>query len=106
MAGEPWQGLAYFQGLKKESESQGFKKDERLREGLQEIVESKTFRIRIVTKTTGNKTNEKVIVDGVVYLQVGGILASDPGCRTNPLTMIDRWWYNASDMGTGLVNLL
>ncbi|KAF7330261.1 hypothetical protein MVEN_02463800 [Mycena venus] len=80
--------FSYFEGLKGQLESQGsceidretfrsvqigFKKDEMLQEGLQEVLESKTFKIRIVNKTTGDKTNETVIEDGVVYLQVGGI---------------------------------
>jgi hypothetical protein len=43
-----------------------------LQEGLQEVLESKTFKIRIVKKTTNDKTNEAVIEDGVVYLQVSG----------------------------------
>jgi hypothetical protein len=43
-----------------------------LQEGLQEVLESKTFKIRIVKKTTNDKTNETVIEDGVVYLQVSG----------------------------------
>ncbi|KAJ7911482.1 hypothetical protein B0H13DRAFT_1875765 [Mycena leptocephala] len=64
--------FAYFDGLKRQLESQGFKKDEMLQEGLQEVLESKTFKIRIVKKTTNDKTNEAVIEDGVVYLQVSG----------------------------------
>ncbi|KAJ6451887.1 hypothetical protein DFH09DRAFT_964783 [Mycena vulgaris] len=66
--------FAYFNGLKGQLESQGFKKDDMLQEGLQEVLESKTFKIRIVKKTTGNKTNEIVIEDGVAYLQVGRLI--------------------------------
>ncbi|KAJ6577442.1 hypothetical protein B0H19DRAFT_1062063 [Mycena capillaripes] len=73
-----WQGnfgrvhFAYFSGLKGQLERQGFKKDDMLQEGLQEVLESKTFKIRIVQKTKDNKTNEIVIEDGVAYLQVSG----------------------------------
>ncbi|KAJ7760747.1 hypothetical protein DFH07DRAFT_430750 [Mycena maculata] len=80
--------FSYFNGLKGQLEMQGFKADEMLQEGLQEVVTSKTFKIRIVAKT--KDTNETVIEDGVVYLQ----------------TTANRWWYNANDMGTGLVKLL
>lgn len=48
-----------------------------LQEGLQEIVESKTFKVRVLPKT--NSTTETVIEDGVVYLQ------------TSP----ERWGYNS-----------
>lgn len=82
--------ISYFEGLKAQLESQGFKKDDMLQEGLQEVLESKTFKIRIVKKTTGDKTNETIIEDGVVYLQ----------------TTVERWNYNARDMGAGLVKLL
>ncbi|CAK5283144.1 unnamed protein product [Mycena citricolor] len=80
--------LRYFQGLQYQLERQGFKDDDMLQEGLQETIESKTFRIRVLPKT--NSTTETVIEDGVVYLQ------------TRP----DRWGYNTNDMGEGLVNLL
>lgn len=59
-----------------------------LQEGLQEIVESKTFKVRIVPKT--NSTTETVIEDGVVYLQCAA----------------DRWGYNTGWMGEGLIKLL
>ncbi|KAJ7066525.1 hypothetical protein C8F01DRAFT_705007 [Mycena amicta] len=80
--------LSYFNGLKYQLERQGFKDDDMLQEGLQEVVETKIFRIRVLPKT--NSTTETVVEDGVVYLQ------------TRP----DRWTYNASDMGEGLVKLL
>ncbi|KAF7309894.1 hypothetical protein MIND_00361700 [Mycena indigotica] len=80
--------LNYFNGLKYQLESQGFKDDDMLQEGLQEMVETKTFRVRVLPKT--NSTTETVIEDGVVYLQ------------TRP----DRWGYNANDMGEGLIKLL
>lgn len=47
--------------------SLGFKEDDMLQEGLQEIVETKTFKVRVVPKT--NSTTETVVEDGVVYLQ-------------------------------------
>jgi hypothetical protein len=78
--------LSYFNGLKYQLECQGsshfdffsisswltvcilgFKDDDMLQEGLQEIVESKTFKVRVVPKT--KSTTETVIEDGVVYLQ-------------------------------------
>ncbi|KAJ7334268.1 hypothetical protein DFH08DRAFT_303266 [Mycena albidolilacea] len=80
--------LSYFKGLKYQLERQGFKDDDMLQEGLQEIVESKTFKVRVLPKT--NSTTETVIEDGVVYLQ------------TSP----ERWGYNSSDMGEGLLKLL
>ncbi|KAJ7760746.1 hypothetical protein DFH07DRAFT_430744 [Mycena maculata] len=82
--------FGYFNGLKGQLEQQGFKKDDMLQEGLQEALPSKTFKIRIVKQTTGNKTNEIVLEDGVAYLQ----------------TTTERWWYNVNDIGAGLVNLL
>lgn len=87
--------LSYFKGLKYQLERQGsshfdlpsrskltrralgFKDDDMLQEGLQEIVESKTFKVRVLPKT--NSTTETVIEDGVVYLQ------------TSP----ERWGYNS-----------
>lgn len=39
-----------------------------IHEGLQEVIVSKTFRIRVVPET--KKPTETVIEDGVVYLQV------------------------------------
>ncbi|KAJ6619864.1 hypothetical protein B0H10DRAFT_1126131 [Mycena sp. CBHHK59/15] len=80
--------LNYFKGLKYQLECQGFKGDEMLQEGLQEVVETKTFKIRVVPKT--KSTTETVIEDRVVYLQ----------CAP------DRWGYNANDMGEGLIKLL
>ncbi|KAJ6468379.1 hypothetical protein C8R45DRAFT_1018511 [Mycena sanguinolenta] len=82
--------FAYFDGLKGQLEQQGFKKDDMLQEGLQEALESKTFKIRVVKATKDNKTNEIVIEDGCAYIQ------------TTP----DRWWYNVRDAGAGLVKLL
>ncbi|KAK7025224.1 hypothetical protein R3P38DRAFT_1064194 [Favolaschia claudopus] len=80
--------LNYFKGLKYQLEYQGFKEDEMLQEGLQEIVETKTFKVRVVPKT--KSTTETVVEDGVVYLQCAA----------------DRWSYNANDMGEGLLKLL
>ncbi|KAF7356513.1 hypothetical protein MVEN_00984800 [Mycena venus] len=80
--------LSYFKGLKYQLERQGFKDDDMLQEGLQEGVESKTFRIRVVPET--KKTTETVIEEGVVYLQ----------CAPK------RWGYNSNDMGEDLLNLL
>jgi len=80
--------LGYFKGLKYQLESQGFGGDDMLQEGLQEIVETKTFKVRVVPKT--KSTNETVVEDGVVYLQ----------CAP------DRWGYNSNDMGEGLLKLL
>lgn len=51
--------------------SQAFKGDDMLQEGLAEVVESKTFKVRIVKATKGGATTETVIEDGVVYMQVG-----------------------------------
>ncbi|KAF7356514.1 hypothetical protein MVEN_00984900 [Mycena venus] len=80
--------LNYFKGLKYQLERQGFKEDDMLQEGLQEVVESKTFKVRVVPKT--NSTTETVLEDGVIYLQCAA----------------DRWGYNANDMGEGLLKLL
>jgi len=80
--------LSYFKGLKYQLESQGFKDDDMLQEGLQEVVETKTFKVRVLPKTSS--TIETVVEDGVVYIQ------------TRP----DRWGYNANDAGEGLLKLL
>ncbi|KAF7297693.1 hypothetical protein MKEN_01392600 [Mycena kentingensis (nom. inval.)] len=80
--------LGYFNGLKYQLERAGFKDDDMLQEGLQEMVETKTFRLRVLPKT--DSTTETKIEDGVVYLQ------------TRP----DRWSYNQNDMGEGLIKLL
>ncbi|KAJ6591467.1 hypothetical protein DFH09DRAFT_176053 [Mycena vulgaris] len=60
--------LGYFKGIKYQLEYQGFKDDDMLQEGLQEVVETKTFKVRVVPKT--KSTIETVIEDGVVYIQV------------------------------------
>jgi hypothetical protein len=39
-----------------------------LQEGLQEVVETKTFKVRVLPKTSS--TIETVVEDGVVYIQV------------------------------------
>ncbi|KAF7370523.1 hypothetical protein MSAN_00684300 [Mycena sanguinolenta] len=80
--------LRYFQGLKYQLECQGFKDDTMLQEGLQEVVETKTFKVRVVPKA--NSTTETVLEDGVIYLQCDA----------------DRWGYNANYMGEGLIKLL
>ncbi|KAF8216607.1 hypothetical protein K438DRAFT_1703635 [Mycena galopus ATCC 62051] len=80
--------LSYFKGLKWQLERQGFQDDKMLHEGLQEAVETKTFKVRVVPKTTS--TIETVVEDGVVYIQ----------CTA------DRWGYNANDAGDGLLQLL
>ncbi|KAF7308446.1 hypothetical protein HMN09_00693500 [Mycena chlorophos] len=80
--------LAYLDGLKSQLDSQGFRKDDMLQEGLQEIVETKIFRLRVLPKT--ENTLETVIEDGVCYIQ------------TRP----DRWGYNAGWTGENLVKLL
>ncbi|KAJ7615792.1 hypothetical protein B0H17DRAFT_1152778 [Mycena rosella] len=59
--------MKYFQGMKYQLESQGFKDDEMLQEGLQEVIETKRFKLRVVAKT--NSTIETIIEDGVVYVQ-------------------------------------
>lgn len=59
------------EGLLYQLKDQAFKDDDMLQEGLAEIVESKTFKVRIVKATKGGATTETVIDDGVVYMQVG-----------------------------------
>lgn len=65
--------LWYFDGLRGQLVDQVFKDDEMLQEGLAEAVTEKTFRIRIV-KELKRGSNEVVIEDGVVYLQVSLLL--------------------------------
>ncbi|KAJ7782065.1 hypothetical protein DFH07DRAFT_765040 [Mycena maculata] len=48
--------LKYFQGLKYQLERQGFAEDEMLQEGLQEIVETKTFKTNL--ERWGYNTND------------------------------------------------
>lgn len=57
-------------GLKYNLIREGFEGDDMLQEGLAEVVTSKTFKLRVVKATTKGATNETVIEDGVVYLQV------------------------------------
>lgn len=57
-------------GLRKQLLSQGFKGDDMLQEGLAEILESKTFKLRVVPKTKNNEAVETVLEGGVVYIQV------------------------------------
>ncbi|KAG6849910.1 hypothetical protein H0H93_003778 [Arthromyces matolae] len=75
-------------GLKYQLERQGFKGDDMLQEGLAELVTTKTFQIRVVKKT--KNTIETVLENGTVYIQMTA----------------EKWWYNASDAGAGLVDLL
>ncbi|KAG6915223.1 hypothetical protein DXG01_012642 [Tephrocybe rancida] len=83
--------FAYFNdGLKYQLERQGFKGDEMLQEGFAEVVTSKTFQIRIVKKTKNDATLETVVEDGTVYIQMTA----------------QKWWYNVSDGGSGLIDLL
>ncbi|KAG6864214.1 hypothetical protein C0991_011524 [Blastosporella zonata] len=81
----------YFNdGLKYQLERQGFKGDDMLQEGLAELLPSKTFQVRVVKKTKNNATIETILENGTVYIQM------------TP----EKWWYNASDAGAGLVDLL
>ncbi|KAG6816497.1 hypothetical protein H0H87_005579 [Tephrocybe sp. NHM501043] len=81
----------YFNdGLKYQLERQGFKGDEMLQEGLAELLTTKTFQIRVVKKTKNNATIETILENGTVYIQMTA----------------EKWWYNASDAGSGLVDLL
>ncbi|KAG6815549.1 hypothetical protein H0H87_000632 [Tephrocybe sp. NHM501043] len=70
--------------------SQGFKGDDMLQEGLAEIVNSKTFQIRIVKKTKNDATIETVVENGTVYIQMTA----------------QKWRYNVSEAGAGLIELL
>ena len=62
--------LVHSDGLKYQLERQGFKGDDMLQEGLAEVVTSKTFKLRIVPSTKNNTTNEVVIENNIVYIQV------------------------------------
>jgi len=87
-------GQATFQyfsdGLKYQLNYQGFKGDDLLQEGLAEVLKSKTFKIRVVKKTTKNAINETILEGGVVYIQMTA----------------ENWYYNTGDAGSGLVDLL
>ncbi|KAF8216608.1 hypothetical protein K438DRAFT_1953521 [Mycena galopus ATCC 62051] len=81
--------LRYFKGLKWQLERQGFKDDDDLlQEGIQEAIEGRTFRIRVVP--TMEKTNQTVIEENIVMLQ----------CPPN------RWGFNTTEMGQELLSLL
>lgn len=41
-----------------------------LQEGFAEVVTSKTIKLRVVEKTQNGYTNEAIIENGIVYLQV------------------------------------
>ena len=61
----------YFRdGFKYQINSQGFKGDDMLQEGFAEVVTSKTIKLRVVEKTQNGYTNEAIIENGIVYLQV------------------------------------
>ncbi|PPQ84120.1 hypothetical protein CVT25_003333 [Psilocybe cyanescens] len=70
--------------------NQGFDKDDMLQEGLAETLASQTFKIRVVEKTKNGSANEIVLEDGVCYIQ----------------TYPARWYYNLSQVGSGLVDML
>lgn len=65
----------YSDGLRYNLVREGFEGDDMLQEGLAEVVTSKTFRLRVVKATTKGATNEIVIEDGVVYLQVSSMIS-------------------------------
>ncbi len=68
--------LAYFKdGLKYQLGRAGFKGDDMLQEGLQEVLTEKAFVLRVVPKT--KKTyNETVLENGTLYLQVSTLTTS------------------------------
>jgi len=83
--------FAYFSdGVKYQLGRQGFGGDDMLQEGIAELLTTKTFKIRVVKKTKNNATIETVLEDGTVYIQM----------------IADKWWYNVSDAGAGLIDLL
>jgi len=62
--------VGHSDGLKYQLERQGFRGDDMLQEGLAEVVTSKTFKLRVVQTTKDNATNEVVIENNTVYIQV------------------------------------
>ncbi|KAH9478624.1 hypothetical protein JR316_0009081 [Psilocybe cubensis] len=82
--------LLYFKNLKDQLTSQGFDQDDMLQEGLAETLTSKTFKIRVVEKTKSGNTIETVLEDGTCFIQ----------------TFPARWYYNLSNSGAGLVDML
>ncbi|KAF7370522.1 hypothetical protein MSAN_00684200 [Mycena sanguinolenta] len=66
--------LSYFKGLQYQLERQGFKDDDMIHEGIQEVIHTKTFRIRVVPTT--KKATETVISEGIVFLQVSSTIPS------------------------------
>jgi hypothetical protein len=51
--------------------SQGFKGDDMLQEGFADVITSKTIKLRLVEKTQNGYSNEAIVENGTVYLQVG-----------------------------------
>ncbi|KAF7356430.1 hypothetical protein MVEN_00975900 [Mycena venus] len=84
--------LKYFKGLEFQLERQGFRDDDMIHEGLQEVVKSKTFKIRVVPETSTKRSSETVVdrEQGVVYLQ----------CTPK------KWGLNPMDMGEDFLRLL
>ncbi|KIM46757.1 hypothetical protein M413DRAFT_23115 [Hebeloma cylindrosporum] len=83
--------LQYFRdGFKYQINNQGFKGDDMLQEGFAEIVTSKTIKLRLVDKTQNGYSNETIVENGTVYLQA------------TP----DRWLYDVSEAGSGLLDKL
>lgn len=82
--------LAYFKdGLKYQLGRAGFKGDDMLQEGLQEVLMEKAFVLRVVPKT--KKTyNEIVLENGALYLQ----------------TTVEYWYCNTSYIAEDVLELL
>ena len=48
-----------------------------LQEGFAEIVTSKTIKLRLVEKTQNGYSNETIIENGIVYLQVSALMIAN-----------------------------
>ncbi|KAK7060760.1 hypothetical protein VNI00_000492 [Paramarasmius palmivorus] len=81
--------FSYIRGLNSQFESQGFKGDDMLQEGIAEVMTAQKI-VFLVVSEIKKKYHELVLEDGVLYL------------RTIP----EKWWVNADEAGTGLVDML
>ncbi|KAL0574548.1 hypothetical protein V5O48_007411 [Marasmius crinis-equi] len=79
----------YFEYFKDNLVRQGFKGDDMLQEGLQDMLTSKKIAFRVVPKIKASY-NEVVFDDGTACIQ----------------STSENWWVNVGQVGEGFINLL
>jgi hypothetical protein len=61
--------IDYLKGCQNQLVSQGFKGDDMLQEGIQEVLTTKTIEVCAVDKLEKKQTNEAILKDGKLYLR-------------------------------------